>query len=382
MATPTQLRRPRGEAALERTLFLGITAFRWAAWVWMAVTFTVDVRNGQPGSPEAVAHPGAGYVLLVVALAFTTWSTITLRTDARRLDRVPVVVVDVAVAMALVGLDPWVYQSDHSQHLGSNWAIASVLSAGVVLAGRGGFAAGLLVGLARMGGELAWQPGRWHGDDTLAALSAIVIYSLGGAVAGFFAIRLREAEREVAAAQAREEVARTLHDGVLQTLAVIQRRSTDADLVALARDQERDLRAYLTDGNRATDDLVGALRGASRRWERTYGGRAELVVADDLPRLGAEVVAALAGAVTEALTNAAKHGAADRVTVYVEPTDGGGLFCSVKDDGTGFDPDAVSEGTGIERSIRGRMDEVGGSAVIRSRPGRGTEVQLMVGRVL
>jgi two-component system NarL family sensor kinase len=62
--------------------------------------------------------------------------------------------------------------------------------------------------------------------------------------------------------------------------------------------------------------------------------------------------------------------------VFVEPADGGGLFCSVKDDGTGFDPAATSPGVGIDRSIVRRMAELGGRAEVRSRPGYGTEVCL------
>ncbi len=380
MATSNhQPHRYRGEDALERTLFVGITAFRWAAWMWMAVTFAVDVRQGDPGSAEAIARPGPGWVLVVLALAFTAWVTASLR-QADRLDRAAVVVVDVALAALLVGLDPWVYQSDHSQRLGGNWAIASVLSAGVVLAGRGGLGAGFVVGLARLAGQWTWAPDPWHGDDTLASLSAIVIYSLAGAVAGFFAVRLREAEREVSAARAREEVARTLHDGVLQTLAVIQRRSRDTELVALARDQERDLRAWLSGRDEPTGELVATLRAAAARHERTHGGRV-VVVADGVPRIDGAVTAAVAGAVAEALTNAAKHGNAQQITVYLESTYEGGLFCSVKDDGTGFDPATVPEGLGIGRSIRGRMEDVGGSVEIRSRPGRGTEVALHVGAV-
>jgi signal transduction histidine kinase len=377
VAVPTHApRRPRGEEALERTLFVGITAFRWAAWAWMAIAFTVDVQRGVPGSVEEVDNPGAGYALIVVALAFTVWASLELRRQKPLLDSAPAVVVDVLLAMSLVALDPWIYQSPHSQRLGANWAIASVLSAGVVFAGRGGFTAGFVVGLSSLAGRLLWTTFEVDGDDMLASLSAIFIYSIGGAVAGFFAIRLREAEREVAAAQAREEVARTLHDGVLQTLAVIQRRSTDDELVRLAREQELDLRQFLVGVTRPGGDLVTALREVAARFERTHETRAEVIALDGLPKPADAVTQALTGAVTEALTNAAKHGGATRVTVYVEPTDEGGLFCSVKDDGRGFDVGATDEGTGLTRSIRGRIAEVGGTVEIVSRPDRGTEVRL------
>ena len=103
-----------------------------------------------------------------------------------------------------------------------------------------------------------------------------------------------------------------------------------------------------------------------------------MIVADDVPKLRADVLAAVAGAVGEALTNAGKHGAASRVTVYAEPDDSGGLFCSVKDDGGGYDTAAVPDGVGLSRSVRGRMGEVGGRAEVVSAPGFGTEVRLWV----
>jgi signal transduction histidine kinase len=104
------------------------------------------------------------------------------------------------------------------------------------------------------------------------------------------------------------------------------------------------------------------------------------VLDDDLPSLDEEEVRALAGAVGEALTNAGKHGSARRITVYAEPAPRGGVFCSVKDDGSGFDTTAVREGVGLARSIRGRMADMHGSVEIDSAPGRGTEVRLWLPR--
>jgi signal transduction histidine kinase len=215
----------------------------------------------------------------------------------------------------------------------------------------------------------------------------VVTYSLGGAVAGYAAHKLREAEREVGLVRAREEVARTLHDGVLQTLAVVQRRSDDDELVRLARDQEQELRHFLFGTEPARHrrrrggtgvDLEAALRDVVAHVGRRDGLRAVVVVAGDLRPVSAPIARAVRGAVAEALTNAAKHGHAAHATVFVDPGDDEDLFCSVKDDGTGFDPTSVVEGEGLTRSVRGRLHEVGGRAEIDGRPGRGAEVRLWI----
>ena len=85
---------------------------------------------------------------------------------------------------------------------------------------------------------------------------------------------------------------------------------------------------------------------------------------------------ALVGAVGEALTNAGKHGPAGHVVVFVEEDDDGGVFCSVKDDGPGFDPETEEPGIGITRSIRGRVEAAGGRVEIAAAPGEGAEVRL------
>jgi len=188
---------------------------------------------------------------------------------------------------------------------------------------------------------------------------------------------LRQAREEVAVAQAREEVARQLHDGVLQALAVIERRTTDAQIARIARDQERELRDFLFSANHQAGpakDLGFALREVVARFESAFDARVDLLVPDDLPALSQEACNALVGAVGEVLTNAGKHGRAAKVTVYLEPAEPGGVFCSVRDDGAGFDPVATAEGVGLARSVRGRVSEVGGRVTLRSAPGEGTEV--------
>jgi signal transduction histidine kinase len=95
-----------------------------------------------------------------------------------------------------------------------------------------------------------------------------------------------------------------------------------------------------------------------------------------VPDVAADVLAAAAGAVAEALTNAAKHGGGTRATVYAEPGDDGGVFVSVKDDGRGFDPATTTAGMGTTTSIRGRVADVGGRVDVDGNPGHGTEVRL------
>ena len=89
-----------------------------------------------------------------------------------------------------------------------------------------------------------------------------------------------------------------------------------------------------------------------------------------------ESTTAVVGAVQEAITNAAKHAAPQRIVAFAEVDDDGIGVASVRDDGCGFDPSAVADGHGIGDSIRSRIDERGGRVEVISAPGRGTEVRL------
>jgi signal transduction histidine kinase len=367
----------RSATSLDRELLTGIAVLRWASWIWMAVVVAIDAHD------DRFAHVGAAIALVALALAFTAWATLTVRHSPERLLEPTTIVVELVIAGLIVFSDQWVYAQDHSQSFGSAWPLASVLTVGVVGGIRLGAFVGAGMGLVRWLGDLLFAAGPWTSNRALSAWGTIVLYALAGAVAGFASRRLREAESQISAARAREEVARTLHDGVLQTLAVVQRRSDDADLVSLARDQEQELRTYLFGVSRGPDRAgrtsVGVtLREAAARVERGYGLRTEVVLADD-PSVDDTVARALGGAVAEALTNAAKHGGARTATVYVEADEPAGLFCSVKDDGNGFDTAATTEGVGLTSSVRGRIAEVGGRVEVDGRPGRGAEVRMWLG---
>ncbi len=153
-------------------------------------------------------------------------------------------------------------------------------------------------------------------------------------------------------------------------------------MVTLARGQERELREWLysKSGEGDTFELSAAVRDLAARVEEGHDIPVEVVAVGD-----AEMdpgLSALAQAAGEAMTNAAKHSGASKVSVYVEVTaDSAEVY--VGDGGRGFDPDNVDgDGRGITDSILARMQRHGGEAKIISEPGEGTEVQLSMPRSL
>jgi signal transduction histidine kinase/phage shock protein PspC (stress-responsive transcriptional regulator) len=181
------------------------------------------------------------------------------------------------------------------------------------------------------------------------------------------ASRVRVAERA--------EIAAHLHDSVLQTLALIQRRSGDpAEVTRLARGQERDLRAWLYGGPPPdAASLAAAVAAVAADVEDLHGVVVEVVTVGDAPL--DERVVALVSALREAISNAVRHGAPP-VRVYVEasPT---GIEAFVRDRGNGFVLDDVPEHRrGLRDSVIARMQRHGGIATVRSEPGDGTEVRL------
>jgi signal transduction histidine kinase len=218
-------------------------------------------------------------------------------------------------------------------------------------------------------------------DVGMAALLGVVGLGL---IVGPWLVRLSAdlgAERaERIRSQERADVAAHLHDSVLQTLALIQRSAEDPATVArLARAQERDLRSWLYD-SAATDTgtFAAALREVAAEVEDGFGVPVEVVCVGDLPA-GAAVRPVVLAA-REAMVNAAKHAGVDKVDTYAEvsATD---VEVFVRDRGVGFDPTTIAaDRHGVRDSIVDRVQRHGGTAVVRSTPGEGTEVRLKLPR--
>ncbi len=187
-------------------------------------------------------------------------------------------------------------------------------------------------------------------------------------------------------AEERADMAARVHDSVLQTLAMIQRSANQPQEVAkLARAQERELRSWLFEGRppgsfgaEGPATLAAGVEQIEREVEAAHGVAVDAVTVGDAP-LDDELRALLAAG-REATVNAAKWSGASAVSIYaeVEPKR---VTMFVRDRGAGFDSDVIAEDRkGITESIRGRMQRHGGTAVIRSVPGEGTEVELGVPR--
>jgi signal transduction histidine kinase len=192
--------------------------------------------------------------------------------------------------------------------------------------------------------------------------------------------QLGEERRERIRSEERSSISAHLHDSVLQTLAMIQRTDSQQEVTALARRQERELRAWLYGRSIASEasSLRPALEAAAARVEERDAVPVEVVVVGDAPM--DEAIGDAVQAAAEAMSNASRHSGAPVVTVFAE-VEAGRLTIYVRDEGQGFDPARVGEDRrGIADSIVARLARHSGTAEITSAAGAGTEVKIVLPR--
>jgi signal transduction histidine kinase len=188
-------------------------------------------------------------------------------------------------------------------------------------------------------------------------------------------------------AEERADMAVRVHDSVLQTLALIQRRASEPQqVIQLARSQERELRSWLFDGQAPGSmqgegvTLAAGIRKIQREVEAQHRIEVDAVTVGDCEL--EEDLEALLAAAREATVNAAKWSGCSTVSVFAE-VESDSVSVYVRDRGAGFDPESVpADRKGLAESIRARLARRGGSAIVRSAPGKGTEVCLTMPRAV
>src|SRR5215471_471220 len=253
---------------------------------------------------------------------------------------------------------------------------------------RRGLGIRLAVAVALLAGGFGWLLTAHESVALLRPLAGLILVTAGIVVLlGPWWLRIARdlvLERQARArAEERADISARVHDSVLQTLALIQRRADDPQqVVQLARAQERELRSWLFEGRTLGDGdattFAEGIRLIQRDVEARHGVPVEVVTVGDC-RLDDDLNALLAAA-REATVNAAKWSGASVISVYAE-VEQKQVEVAVRDRGKGFDPDAVpGDRKGLAESVRGRMSRHGGSAVVQSAVGEGTKVTLTMPR--
>jgi signal transduction histidine kinase len=188
------------------------------------------------------------------------------------------------------------------------------------------------------------------------------------------------AEAQIAAEAERCRLTRTLHDGVINTLAAIASGAGashgEAIRVRCADDAAVLAQLRFSSEPSPMPSTIPHPPGLVVEYDST-DTEVPLAVLDTVP---AAVRAALLGACREALMNVAKHSGTDVAYLSVSGT-ADAVRIQVRDGGVGFDPRSVSRGVGIAESIVARCEEVGATARVASSPGAGTVVEIAWRRV-
>ena len=201
--------------------------------------------------------------------------------------------------------------------------------------------------------------------------------------------RLRE--RVEAAERERHYWAHELHDEALQQLAAIRLElagalhaspddaweplRTAAARTVKRLEEELDSLSHLINELRPVTLETLGLTGAINALAAEASERIGLAVDTELRlpgELPSETERTVYRVVQESLNNVLKHSDAGRVELSAIAEDGA-LTLRVRDNGRGFDPDAVSSGVGL-RGMRERVELLGGTIRLESAPRRGTEV--------
>ncbi|MEV0615989.1 DUF5931 domain-containing protein [Nonomuraea sp. NPDC050404] len=361
--------------AIEGPFWRAIAVFRVASLVY-ATVLMAQYRGYE--------QPMLGWLVIGVMALWTAGATFAY--SVRALRRWPLPAIDLLTALACLLASPYVQGAGQGAAgtlpVPATWVAAPVLAWAVYGGRRAGTAAGIVVAA----GDL-WL--RIREPDVPIMINGAVLLVMAGVVVGHVARLAKQAEARMqrafemeAAQRERERLARDIHDGVLQVLALVQRRGRRlggeaAELGRLAGEQEAALRE-LVSGTAPQPEGATDLRTLLTR----HGSPDVTISTPATPLvLPTETARSLAAAVGAALDNVRAHcGPGARAWVLAESGDGT-VTVSVRDDGPGIPDGRLEEAAGdgrmgVARSIRGRVAELGGEVSIVSVHGQGTEIEI------
>lgn len=348
---------PAGAAVVD-TLYRALAVLRF---IVLANSFVLYFYRA-----DSYPHPALGAWILVGLAAWTFFAVWAYARASRRTP--PLLLADLAVAVGAILATPLVKGHGLSATLPGFWVMGVVLAWAIQWRVVGGLTAAAAVVTADV---------LVRDHLTQTNYSNILLLLIGGLIVGFLSDLLQRtgaerdrAERAAAAAAERQRLGRVVHDGVLQVLALVQKRGTElggeaAELGRLAGEQEVALRAYVqrevsvpADGE--PYDLGSALAtlGTAQVSVAVPGGAVPVA-----PAVGVEIAAVVA----ECLSNVRHHVGRDAPAWVLLEDLGGDLVVSVRDRGPGIDPGRLEQARaqgrlGVSSSICGRITELGGTA--------------------
>jgi signal transduction histidine kinase len=382
-------------------LWLGILAYRWVSFAWMT-TLAYLWRDDFTRNELAWAAIG-------LTAGWNVWMTVT-----RGWERPVVRWVDLAISFGLlvvsgIVVDEGGVVSGSVPFFATAYPATSALTVGAGAGVGAGLIGGALlsIGLAlsrQVNGSPVAELQRDQWTDLVNGV--VYFFSAGGAMGLISQVldrtskQLRDANEEAIAQRERaarlaerDSLGRRIHDSVLQALAMVNKRARELSsrpsvpgnemqgLAEMADRQERALRALLQ--SEPEPPPLGKVSLRTVLEASAFGVTGVPVIINPVGTvwLPAGHVDELTAAIRQALENAADHAHASRVTVYGDQDDGE-IVVSVRDDGVGFeyDEDALRQQgkLGVLKSMKGRIEDLGGSMRVHSAPGRGTEIEFRV----
>ncbi|WP_371647642.1 MacS family sensor histidine kinase [Streptomyces mirabilis] len=390
--------------SVEQPLWRALTAYRVLTMLYAIGLFATAFRK--------FAHP---WVAIGYYAVLFVWTLATLPRVANAASCTKrFLAVDLTVALTGIMLTP-VADTHHRVVTGgptlpSIWTAGSVLAFAIKGGWRWAAFASTLVAAANLVERGAPTRDTVHNVILVWVASIAIGYVVE--VARASELTLARALEIEAATRERERLARDIHDGVLQVLAMVQRRASAlggeaAELGRMAGEQEVALRSLVSGGlvpvSRVSEDAaLGAVVRAVEEPDEDQDSRGPVDLRALLsPYASARVTFSepgapvplppaaareLAAAVGAALDNVRKHVGEDArawILVEDEPDE---VIVTVRDEGPGIPAGRLAQAEGEGRlgvalSIRGRLRDLGGAAELISVPGQGTEVELKVPKV-